>query len=243
MSTTATASTGYRTRHANLKTLAVLTSVVLGALALSGCPTRSAATDVDGEGEVAPDAGMGAAGATVMPPNGGSTGSGGSHASDGGTPPADAGSKPPSPNQACTVAAQCASGFCVDGVCCDTACDGACESCAADGQDRHLLPGQERRPTTPARAARPATPRVPAARISAGAVRRTSSARPAAASTVSAARPARARRARRARSLASRESARPSPGSSTTVTCSSTNSCNGQGVCRGKNGSHLRPGG
>jgi hypothetical protein len=35
----------------------------------------------------------------------------------------------------CTADATCASGFCVDGVCCESACDGACESCtaAADG--------------------------------------------------------------------------------------------------------------
>jgi MYXO-CTERM domain-containing protein len=30
---------------------------------------------------------------------------------------------------ACKTAAECASGFCVDGVCCDRACDGTCESC------------------------------------------------------------------------------------------------------------------
>ncbi len=32
---------------------------------------------------------------------------------------------------ACAGAAQCVSGHCVDGVCCATACDGGCESCAA----------------------------------------------------------------------------------------------------------------
>jgi uncharacterized protein (TIGR03382 family) len=31
--------------------------------------------------------------------------------------------------KACTLAADCASGFCVDGVCCETACTGACERC------------------------------------------------------------------------------------------------------------------
>jgi MYXO-CTERM domain-containing protein len=30
----------------------------------------------------------------------------------------------------CTLAAQCESGFCADGVCCSTACDGQCEACA-----------------------------------------------------------------------------------------------------------------
>lgn len=45
---------------------------------------------------------------------------------------------------ACTTAAQCGSGFCSDGVCCESACSGTCESCAIekgkctavpDGQD------------------------------------------------------------------------------------------------------------
>lgn len=31
---------------------------------------------------------------------------------------------------ACVAAAGCSSGFCVDGVCCSTACDGACQACA-----------------------------------------------------------------------------------------------------------------
>ena len=30
----------------------------------------------------------------------------------------------------CTAANQCASGFCVDGVCCESACEGTCRSCA-----------------------------------------------------------------------------------------------------------------
>ena len=35
----------------------------------------------------------------------------------------------PKPGQACTNGAQCASGFCKDGVCCGEACDGECKSC------------------------------------------------------------------------------------------------------------------
>src|SRR3954447_21180245 len=108
--------------------------VLLGALTLSGCPTRRAATDVDGEGEVAPDAstakadaGSGSAGGMAMPANGGSSG-GGMRPSDAGAPSADGGTNPPPPNQTCTISAQCPSGFCVDGVCCATACDGGCES-------------------------------------------------------------------------------------------------------------------
>jgi hypothetical protein len=34
---------------------------------------------------------------------------------------------------ACSRAAQCASGFCVDGVCCESACDGQCEACGNGG--------------------------------------------------------------------------------------------------------------
>jgi hypothetical protein len=33
----------------------------------------------------------------------------------------------------CTAAAACASGFCVDGVCCTSACAGTCMTCAAAG--------------------------------------------------------------------------------------------------------------
>ncbi|HXU05915.1 MAG TPA: hypothetical protein VN903_33405, partial [Polyangia bacterium] len=37
---------------------------------------------------------------------------------------------PKAPGQPCTVAADCASNFCSDGVCCAEACGGACRSCA-----------------------------------------------------------------------------------------------------------------
>lgn len=32
----------------------------------------------------------------------------------------------------CVVEGDCATGFCIDGVCCDTACDGVCEGCDVD---------------------------------------------------------------------------------------------------------------
>lgn len=44
-----------------------------------------------------------------------------------------------SPGQTCACAAECASNFCVDGVCCEEACTGACRTCAgpnAAGQCR-----------------------------------------------------------------------------------------------------------
>jgi len=36
------------------------------------------------------------------------------------------------PGQACTKTSECAAGFCVDGVCCETECSGACQACRAD---------------------------------------------------------------------------------------------------------------
>lgn len=50
---------------------------------------------------------------------------------------------------ACTDNAQCGSGFCVDGVCCNSACDGICRSCLAsesggvDGQCTFVAAGDE----------------------------------------------------------------------------------------------------
>lgn len=38
---------------------------------------------------------------------------------------------------ACTNASDCASGFCVDGYCCDSACDGACNQCDQVGAEGH----------------------------------------------------------------------------------------------------------
>jgi len=35
----------------------------------------------------------------------------------------------------CTDALECISGFCVDGVCCEAACDGVCSSCAVSGDE------------------------------------------------------------------------------------------------------------
>ncbi len=138
----------------NLRMWGAVAAVLVGALTLAGCPTRETGTEMDTGGEVAPDAssakpdaGTGTAGGGATSSNGGASGSGGSRASNGGlsgsggsrastggAPPTDAGTQPPQPNQACTIAAQCASGFCVDGVCCDTACDGACVSCAQTGK-------------------------------------------------------------------------------------------------------------
>jgi Cellulose binding domain len=42
--------------------------------------------------------------------------------------------------QPCTDAAKCGSGICVDGVCCNTSCDGACLTCAASGSVGTCVP-------------------------------------------------------------------------------------------------------
>jgi hypothetical protein len=42
--------------------------------------------------------------------------------------------------QTCTLDAQCSSGHCVDGVCCDQACQGACRSCVAGPQPGRCSP-------------------------------------------------------------------------------------------------------
>lgn len=38
------------------------------------------------------------------------------------------------PGDSCAAGTECKTGFCVDGVCCDLACDGECQTCGADGQ-------------------------------------------------------------------------------------------------------------
>ncbi len=151
--TTTTASISTRSTYLRtLRTLAAVASVLFGALTLTGCPAGDGAPAMDGGAPVTPDASTeqpdtsayggvggganaGAGGTTATPSNGGSSGGGlqPSHA-DAGTPPADAATKAPAPNQTCTVAAQCPSGLCVDGACCDTACNGPCESCALTGK-------------------------------------------------------------------------------------------------------------
>lgn len=49
---------------------------------------------------------------------------------------------PLGPGAACSEARQCGTGHCVDGVCCDTACDGRCEACAEPGRAGTCSPVQ-----------------------------------------------------------------------------------------------------
>ncbi len=67
------------------------------------------------------DVGMGGMGAM-----GGMGGSGGS------APPTDTAMMPP---LACSNGSECASGFCVASVCCNTACEGSCQSCKVTGRE------------------------------------------------------------------------------------------------------------
>jgi hypothetical protein len=74
-----------------------------------------------------------------------SSGAGGSAGEDGvgGAASGSGGatSKPGNPaGSACSDASSCASGFCVDGVCCASACDGTCESCAVAGSEGSCKP-------------------------------------------------------------------------------------------------------
>src|SRR4029079_19040434 len=39
------------------------------------------------------------------------------------------------PGQSCGGTAECASGYCVSGLCCNTACTGGCESCNVPGSE------------------------------------------------------------------------------------------------------------
>jgi len=147
-----TRSTGHRIPCASVPAAAAITSILFGLGLLGACGPAGGVMEADG---AAPDASgppqNAAAGGAASPGAGGSSGTGGtggamvasskggasgggSQAAGGAMAPTDAGATPPPANQACTVGAQCASGFCVDGVCCDTACDGACQSCSQTGK-------------------------------------------------------------------------------------------------------------
>lgn len=56
------------------------------------------------------------------------------------TPTATPTNTPAGPGEACTTSSQCASMFCVDGVCCDEACDGPNEVCNVPGREGTCLP-------------------------------------------------------------------------------------------------------
>jgi hypothetical protein len=119
MKTTTTASIG-RIIGVNLKPCTAIAGVLLGALA-SGCLDGQTTAGSDGGASAARDAARGKPDARAA------AGAGGQSMS------ADGGLEAPLPNPTCTVGTQCASGFCVDGVCCDAACNGPCQSCSLAG--------------------------------------------------------------------------------------------------------------
>ena len=110
--------------------------MLLGAVTLSAClagcadeGTDDHSTIADGSSGGKPDLPIrAAAGTAVMRSNGGASGIA-SPAAGSSAPGSDAETQPPTRNQTCTEAAQCGSGFCVDGVCCNQECIGTCVSC------------------------------------------------------------------------------------------------------------------
>jgi hypothetical protein len=94
---------------------------LLGALVVAGCGGH-------GGGHANPD---GSAGAT------GTAGAGGTHGDAGGDTTAADGSCPEvltkgANGSKCTCGGECSSTYCVDGVCCSSACTGSCQTCTAD---------------------------------------------------------------------------------------------------------------
>ncbi len=118
-----------------------------GAQKLGGDPGRSAtggrnALVTDGSFGLPSDAGTGAAtdtggsaaaGAQMGMAVGGARGAGGQVGSGGGLGGAAPGPDPISLGLSCEVGGDCQSGFCIDGVCCNSACQGSCRSCALPG--------------------------------------------------------------------------------------------------------------
>ena len=107
--------------------------MLLGAVTLSACLGGCSDEGIDDPSTIAPGSSGHKPDFRIPPlpdamprPKSGTTGSA-SQAAGGTAPSADAKTQPPTPT--CTDAAQCASGFCVDGVCCNEACTGTCFSC------------------------------------------------------------------------------------------------------------------
>lgn len=90
-------------------------------------PTTGGAAGAASGGSASSDAGA-ASGGTAGDASGGASGSAGASAGGG-----SGGGQTP-PGLACNADADCASGFCTDGVCCQSDCSGPCESCNQPGQ-------------------------------------------------------------------------------------------------------------
>ncbi len=84
-----------------------------------GCPTRTISYPADASGAAGSDGAAEGGNGT-----GGTSGAGGGQPSNGMA----------SLGATCHDAAECTSGFCVRGICCESACDRVCEQCSASGR-------------------------------------------------------------------------------------------------------------
>jgi hypothetical protein len=117
--------------------LSAISSLVLGAGALLSLAGAASCGGSDfepetGGGSGGIDGGSGSSGSSGSGGTGASVGGGGTGASSG-SGGASGGTGTDPNGTACTSGDTCASGFCVDGVCCAEACDGACQSCDLAG--------------------------------------------------------------------------------------------------------------
>jgi len=92
--------------------------VLVALLTLCGCPTKNS--------DLGPDASAGGAGAGGQ---GGADPAGAGATESVKMSPPDAGTPLKPLAEGCASGAECASGFCVDGVCCNTGCVGQCFNC------------------------------------------------------------------------------------------------------------------
>jgi hypothetical protein len=104
--------------------------------ASTGTPASSGASG--GGGSSAANGGSSVASASGG--SSGTSGSGGTTASGTTSAGGSGGSGGGSLGASCQMAGQCQTGFCVDGVCCDTACDTECESCALMAKEGNCSP-------------------------------------------------------------------------------------------------------
>lgn len=103
---------------------------------LCGCPMKNSDPEPDSgaadAGGAEPSAGIGGR-RTVGAPDGSAAGAGGTLAGESPKLPAPDGGTPNLNGKpigiGCATSSECASGFCVDGVCCNTTCDDQCFSC------------------------------------------------------------------------------------------------------------------
>jgi hypothetical protein len=103
--------------------------VLIALLGLAGCPMKNSDPE--------PDGGAGAGGAAGTSAEGGAAGQTADAGAGGEMPKLSSDAAVGSPGkplaEACGANSECASGFCVDSVCCNTACDGQCSICNPPG--------------------------------------------------------------------------------------------------------------